>query len=115
MWRAAGMIHTPSTLLPIYGRSNVRQKTPRFSYADDSIILRIGRIVVESVVVVLQEGDSLLGYIRANLVLFDIDKSKFNQSYGRKHEEPVRVNFSEKTFHPAEHIRWLGVHLNSRL
>ena len=87
----------------------------RFAYADDIGILGIGRTISESASKAQQEVDSLLEWARNNAVSFDKQKSEMIQFHGRRQEDPVSTLVSGRTIDPAEHIRWLGVHLDNRL
>lgn len=87
----------------------------RFSYADDIGILGIGRSVSDSADLAQREVDDILGWAHRNAVSFDIEKSEVIQFTGRKRENPVGLRVGNTLIEPAEHIRWLGVHLDPRL
>ncbi|KAI0991464.1 hypothetical protein K3495_g16723, partial [Podosphaera aphanis] len=87
----------------------------RFSYADDIGILGVGRTINESAAAAQDEVNSLLKWANDNAVAFDIEKSEVVQFSGRRREEPVGIQIGYTRIEPAEHIRWLGVYLDSRL
>ncbi|KAI1004666.1 hypothetical protein K3495_g3552 [Podosphaera aphanis] len=87
----------------------------RFSYADDVGILGIGRTIQESAEKAQQEVDSLLDWAQRNVVLFEVAKSEVIQFPGRAQEGSVGIRINGNLVEPAEHIRWLGVHLDQKL
>ncbi|KAI0994968.1 hypothetical protein K3495_g13212 [Podosphaera aphanis] len=87
----------------------------RFSYADDVGILGIGRTIQESAEKAQQEVDSLLDWAQRNAVLFEVAKSEVIQFPGRAQEGSVEIRINGNLVEPAEHIRWLGVHLDQKL
>lgn len=87
----------------------------RFGYADDIRILGIGRTITDSADAAQREVDSLLNWARENVVSFDTEKSEVVQFNRRRHENPVGIQVNGTEIMPAEHIRWLGVHLDSKL
>ncbi|KAI0994897.1 hypothetical protein K3495_g13283 [Podosphaera aphanis] len=87
----------------------------RFSYADDIGILGFGRTINESAAAAQDKVNSLLKWANDNAVAFDIEKSEVVQFSGRHREEPVGIQIGHTRIEPAEHIRWLGVYLDSRL
>lgn len=87
----------------------------RFGYADDIGILGVGRTVKESATKAQQEVDSLLEWSRNNGVSFDKQKSEMIQFQGRRREDPVSTTVYDRVIEPADHIRWLGIHLDNRL
>ncbi|KAI0993628.1 hypothetical protein K3495_g14556, partial [Podosphaera aphanis] len=90
-------------------------KRARFSYADDIGILGVGRTIVESAATVQQEVKSLLEWAHDNAVVFDTEKSEVIQFPGRCREDPVGIEINNIRIEPSQHIRWLGVHLDSKL
>ncbi|KAI1006775.1 hypothetical protein K3495_g1438 [Podosphaera aphanis] len=92
-----------------------RNTRARFSYADDIGILGFGRSINESAAAAQDEVNSLLKWANDNAVAFDIEKSEVVQFSGRHREEPVGIQIGHTRIEPAEHIRWLGVYLDSRL
>ncbi|CCU76238.1 TE1b-like protein [Blumeria hordei DH14] len=87
----------------------------RFSYADDIGILGFGRTVAESAGAAQREVDHLLEWAGKNAVAFETQKSEVIQFPGRRREEAVGVHVNGNLIEPADHIRWLGVHLDPRL
>lgn len=87
----------------------------RFSYADDIGTLGIGRTVRESANMAQREVDSITKWAEENAVSFNAKISEIVQFPGRKKEEPVGIKTYGDMISPAENIRWLGVHLDSRL
>ncbi|KAI0995289.1 hypothetical protein K3495_g12893 [Podosphaera aphanis] len=87
----------------------------RFSYADDVGIFGIGRTIQESAEKAQQEVDSLLDWAQRNAVMFEVAKSEVIQFPGRDQEESVGIRINGNLVEPAEHIRWLGVHLDQKL
>lgn len=89
----------------------------RFSYADDVGILGFGTNVAESAAAAQREVDHLLEWARNNAVAFDTAKSEVIQFPGKPQETAtaVGVQVNGTLIEPAEHIRWLGVHLDPRL
>ena len=87
----------------------------RFSYADDIGILGIGPTVAESASSAQREVDSLMDWAKENAVSFDTSKSEVIHFPGRKREEGVEIQINGSNIKPAEHIRWLGVHLDPKL
>ncbi|KAI1002860.1 hypothetical protein K3495_g5342 [Podosphaera aphanis] len=87
----------------------------RFSYADDVRILGIRCKIRKSAEKAQQEVDSLLDWAQRNAVLFEAAKSEVIQFPGPAQEESVRIRINGNLVQPAEHIRWLGVHLDQKL
>ncbi|KAI1006974.1 hypothetical protein K3495_g1251 [Podosphaera aphanis] len=87
----------------------------RFSYADDFGILEFGSSISESAVTAQREVDHLLEWARDNAVAFDTEKSEVVQFPGRRRETAVLARVNDNLIEPAEHICWLGVHLDPRL
>ena len=57
----------------------------------------------------------LHSFNRNNAVAFDSEKTEVIQFPGRRRETAAVVNVNGTPVEPAEHIRWLGVHLDPRL
>lgn len=87
----------------------------KFSYADDVGILRIGKKIAESEASAHCEVGELLDCAQKNAVSFDIEMSEVIQFSGRRREDSLGIKISDALIEPAEHIRWLGVHLDPRL
>ncbi|KAI0996528.1 hypothetical protein K3495_g11653 [Podosphaera aphanis] len=87
----------------------------RFSYADDLGILGFGPSIAESAAAAQREVNHLLEWAENNAVAFDTQKSEVIQFPGRRREAAVGVHVNGTLIEPAEHIRWLGVHLDPRL
>ncbi|KAI0991474.1 hypothetical protein K3495_g16713, partial [Podosphaera aphanis] len=87
----------------------------RFSYADDVGILGFGPTVAESAAAAQREVDHLLAWARNNAVTFDTNKSEVVQFTKHRHEAPTNISINGTIIEPAEHIRWLGVYLDTRL
>ena len=87
----------------------------RFSYADDVGILGFGPTIAESAAAAQREVDHLFEWSRQNAVAFDTNKSEVVQFPGRRREAAFDININGTKIKPAEHIRWLGVYLDSRL
>ncbi|KAI0995925.1 hypothetical protein K3495_g12256, partial [Podosphaera aphanis] len=87
----------------------------RFSYADDVGILGFGPTAAESAATAQRKVDHLLEWAQNNAVAFDTAKSEVIQFPGRRRETAVGVRVNGTLIEPAEHIRWLGVHLDPRL
>ncbi|KAI0991298.1 hypothetical protein K3495_g16889, partial [Podosphaera aphanis] len=87
----------------------------RFSYADDVGILGFGPTVAESAAAAQREVDLLLAWARNNAVTFDTAKSEVVQFTKHRHEAPTNISINGTTIESAEHIRWLGVYLDTRL
>ncbi|KAI1001737.1 hypothetical protein K3495_g6465 [Podosphaera aphanis] len=87
----------------------------RFSYADDVGILRFGSTAAESASTAQREVDHILEWAQNNAVAFDTANSEVIQFPGRRQKTAVGVRVNGTLIEPAEHIRWLGVHLDPRL
>lgn len=87
----------------------------RFSYADDIGTLGFEHTVAESAGAVQREVDHLLEWAGKNAVAFETQKSEVIQFPGRRRAESVGVHVNGNLIEPADHIRWLGVHLDPRL
>ena len=87
----------------------------RLSYAGDIRILGIGQTVLESAAAAQKEVDNLLEWANNNAMSFDPLKSEVVQFPGRRQEDTIGVKFYGTMIEPANHIRWLGVHLDPRL
>ena len=87
----------------------------RFGYADDIWILGIGPTNVESALAAQREVDSLLGWGKENAVSFDTGKSEVIHFKCRRQDGPISILVNDSRIEPAEHIRWLGVHLDAKL
>jgi hypothetical protein len=87
----------------------------RLGYADDIGILGIGPTSVESALAAQREVDSLLGWAKENAVSFDSGKSEVIHFKCRRQDGPTSILVNDSRIEPAEHIRWLGVHLDSKL
>lgn len=86
-----------------------------FSYADDIGNIGFGRTIGKSAEVAQREVDGLTSWVEENAVSFNAKKSEVVQFSGPKKEEPVGVYVNGNMIELAEHIRWLGVHLDPRL
>lgn len=104
-------------LFLLYMVEPLRSGNPRagFGYADDIGILGIGPTSVESALAAQREVDSLLGRAKENAVSFDTGKSEVIHFKCRRQDGPVSILVNDSRIEPAEHIRWLGVHLDSKL
>ncbi|KAI1005855.1 hypothetical protein K3495_g2360 [Podosphaera aphanis] len=104
-------------LFLLYMAEPMRSGNPslRFSYADNVGILGVGPSIAESAAAAQCEVDHLLEWARNNAVDFDVEKSEVIQFPGRRRETAVGVHLNSILIEPAEHIRWLGVHLDPRL
>ncbi|KAI0996073.1 hypothetical protein K3495_g12108 [Podosphaera aphanis] len=104
-------------LFPLYMAEPMRSGNTnlRFSYADDVGILGFGPTAAESAATAQREVDHLLEWAQNNAVAFDTAKSEVIQFPGRRRETAVGVRVNGTLIEPAEHIRWLGVHLDPRL
>ena len=90
-------------------------ESARFSYADDIGILGIGPTVAESAASAQREVNHLLDWARENAVSFDTNKSEVIHFVGCRRERGGEIQVNGTEIKPAEHIRWLGVHLDPKL
>lgn len=87
----------------------------RFRYADNVGILGFGRTTAESAAAAQKEVDHLLDWAQKNAVQFDTEKSEVIQFPPQYCQIAVDVHVNGTLIEPAEHVRWLGVHLDPRL
>ncbi|KAI0998194.1 hypothetical protein K3495_g9999 [Podosphaera aphanis] len=87
----------------------------RLGYADNIGVLGIGPNSLESASAAQREVDSLQGLAKENAVSFDTGKSEEIHFKCRPRDKPISILINDSRIEPAEHIRWLGVHLDSNL
>ena len=92
-----------------------RNQKTRLSYAEDIGILGIGPTASESAAATQREVNDLLHWARENAVSFDTNKSEVIQFPVRRREDAIEIQVNGSYIKPAEHIRWLGVHLDPKL
>lgn len=77
--------------------------------------LRIGPTIVDSAAAAQREVDCLLDRVHRNAIKFDAEKSEVIQFQGRSQKGFVNINIDGAEITPTEHIRWLGIYLDSHL
>lgn len=88
----------------------------RFGYADDIAITATGESTAETTRKLQWELDDTLKWGKENAIAFDPEKAELIHFYytrGQDHEDTVC--FEGLTISPKPSIRWLGVHLDSKL
>ncbi|KAI0994491.1 hypothetical protein K3495_g13690 [Podosphaera aphanis] len=104
-------------LFLLYMAEPLRSGNPRArsGYANAIGILGIGPTSVESALAAEREVDSLLVWAKEDAVSFDTEKSEVIHINCRRQDGPISILINDSRIEPAEHIRWLGVHLDSKL
>ena len=88
----------------------------RFGYADDVGIVAIGKDTKETTRILQWELEDTLDWGRRNAVSFDPDKAELvHFHHTRKKTHPDDIDFEGRPIPPQDSMRWLGVHLDSRL
>jgi hypothetical protein len=88
----------------------------RFGYADDVSILVTGATTSETARKLQWELDETLAWGADNAISFDQDKAElihFHYTRNQAHNESL--NFEGQEIKPRSTIKWLGIHLDSRL
>ncbi|KKO96446.1 hypothetical protein THAR02_11453, partial [Trichoderma harzianum] len=88
----------------------------RFGYADDIGIMAVGADTKETTQKLQWELEDTLNWGDRNAVSFDPEKAEliyFYRTRTQTHDEGV--DFRGKTIAPQDSVRWLGIHLDSRL
>lgn len=88
----------------------------RFGYADDVAITAVGETTAETTKKLQWELEDTLKWGRENAISFDPEKAELIHFYytrGQSHNDSI--DFEGITIEPKASIRWLGVHLDSRL
>ncbi|RFU78212.1 reverse transcriptase [Trichoderma arundinaceum] len=88
----------------------------RFGYADDVALVVFGDSTAETTKILQYDLDDTLRWGNTNAISFDPEKAElihFFRTRGREHRE--HVTFEDKTISPQLNVRWLGIHLDSRL
>lgn len=94
----------------------INDPSTRFGYADDVAILAVGADTKETTRKLQWELQDTLDWGRLNAVSFDPDKAELIHFYHtRKQTHEESVDFEGRTIEPQDTVRWLGVHLDSRL